>query len=73
MVTYPYKQNKVRSVFLYNVYYVPGPKHNLLSVGQLLQKGHHVSFKQDECEIRNKNYVLIAKVKMTENKMFPLR
>ncbi|XP_077230201.1 uncharacterized protein LOC143863422 [Tasmannia lanceolata] len=54
-----------------NVFYVPGLKHNLLSVGQLLMKGHDVHFKEDVCEIKDKNHVLIAKVRMTQNKMFP--
>lgn len=66
-------QSKQGSKRVSDVYYVPGLKHNLLSVGQLLQKGHHVLFKQGECEIRDKNSVLIARVNMTENKMFPLR
>ncbi|XP_077232656.1 uncharacterized protein LOC143870019 [Tasmannia lanceolata] len=56
-----------------NIFYVPGLKHNLLSVGQLLMKGHDVHFKEDVCEIKDKNHVLIAKVRMTQNKMFPLK
>ncbi|XP_077246125.1 uncharacterized protein LOC143885992 [Tasmannia lanceolata] len=56
-----------------NVFYVPGLKHNLFSVGQLLMKGHDVHFKEDVCEIKDKNHVLIAKVRMTQNKMFPLK
>ncbi|XP_077230202.1 uncharacterized protein LOC143863425 [Tasmannia lanceolata] len=56
-----------------NVFYVPGLKHNLLSVGQLLMKGHDVHFKEDVCEIKDKKHVLIAKVRMTQNKMFPLK
>ncbi|XP_077252010.1 uncharacterized protein LOC143891278 [Tasmannia lanceolata] len=36
-----------------NVFYVPGLKHNLLSVWQLLMKGHNVHFKEDACEIKN--------------------
>ncbi|KAL5814583.1 hypothetical protein ACOSQ4_025224 [Xanthoceras sorbifolium] len=55
-----------------DVLYVPGLKHNLLSVGQLLQKGHDVIFKEDVCEIKRRDGVLITKVKMTSNKMFPL-
>ncbi|KAI9182796.1 hypothetical protein LWI28_028968 [Acer negundo] len=55
-----------------NVFYVPGLKHNLLSVGQLLQKGHNVIFKDDLCEIRGKDGCLIAKIETTQNKMFPL-
>ncbi|TXG68966.1 hypothetical protein EZV62_003901 [Acer yangbiense] len=55
-----------------NVFYVPSLKHNLLSVGQLLQKGYNVIFKDDVCEIKGKDGGLIAKIKMTQNKMFPL-
>ena len=55
-----------------DVFYVPGLKHNLLSVGQLLQKGHNVVFKDDVCEIKGRDGVLVAKVKMTPNKMFLL-
>ena len=59
--------------YISNVYYVPDLKHNLLSVGQLLKKGHNVNFKNDLCEIKDKIGVLIAKVKMTPTKMFPLQ
>ncbi|KAL4014559.1 hypothetical protein IC575_026766 [Cucumis melo] len=55
-----------------NVFYVPGLKHNLLSIGQLLQRGLKVSFEGDICAIKDQAGVLIAKVKMTANKMFPL-
>ncbi|KAL0558905.1 hypothetical protein IC582_003491 [Cucumis melo] len=55
-----------------NVFYVPGLKHNLLSIGQLLQQGLKVSFEGDICAIKDQAGVLIAKVKMTANKMFPL-
>ncbi|XP_077239797.1 uncharacterized protein LOC143880706 [Tasmannia lanceolata] len=46
-----------------NVFYVPGLKYILLSVGQLLMKGHDVHFKEDVCEIKDKNHILIAKFK----------
>ncbi|KAA0063962.1 integrase [Cucumis melo var. makuwa] len=55
-----------------NVFYVPGLKHNLLSIGQLLQRGLKVSFEGDICAIKDQAGVLITKVKMTANKMFPL-
>ena len=48
-------------------------KHNLLSVGQLLIRGHDVIFKDNICEIRTKNGDLITKVRMTHNKMFPIK
>ncbi|KAL4021013.1 hypothetical protein IC575_019802 [Cucumis melo] len=43
-----------------NVFYVPGLKHNLLSIGQLLQRGLKVSFEGDICAIKDRG-VLIAK------------
>eukprot|EP00253_Pinus_taeda_P020487 PITA_20487 len=35
------------------VYYVPGLKCNLLSIGQLIDKGYNVFFKDDMCTIRD--------------------
>eukprot|EP00253_Pinus_taeda_P003326 PITA_03326 len=58
-----------------DVYYVPGMKCNLLSIGQLVQKGYNVFFVNDVCTIMDKtsNKQCIAEVKMTRNRMFPLR
>ncbi|XP_074365687.1 uncharacterized protein LOC141706756 [Apium graveolens] len=47
--------------YIYSVYYVADLKHNLLSIGQLLRKGHHVNFKDDFCEITDKNGLLFYK------------
>eukprot|EP00253_Pinus_taeda_P028517 PITA_28517 len=60
---------------LANVYYVPGMKCNLLSIGQLVQKGYNVFFENDVCTIidRKPSKLCIAEVKMTKNRMFPLR
>ncbi|TYK00496.1 TMV resistance protein N-like [Cucumis melo var. makuwa] len=44
-----------------NVFYVPGLKHNLLSIGQLLQRGLKVSFQGDIGAIKDQADVLIAK------------
>ncbi|XP_074326668.1 uncharacterized protein LOC141664609 [Apium graveolens] len=66
-------QTKRGQNFVCDVYYIPGLKHNLLSVGQLLNKGHNVIFNGELCEIRDKNNSLIARIKMTPNKMFPLK
>ncbi|KAL4561335.1 hypothetical protein LXL04_033499 [Taraxacum kok-saghyz] len=55
------------------VYFVPGLKHNLLSVGQLLQKCHVLSFEQQACTIKDQKGNLIGKINMTANKMFPIR
>jgi len=57
-----------------DVYYAPSLKHNLISVGQLTQKGYRVIFQNQECAIYDKppRKQLIAKVQMTRNKLFPL-
>eukprot|EP00253_Pinus_taeda_P013378 PITA_13378 len=58
-----------------DVYYVPGMRCNLLSIGQLVHKGYNVFFKNDVCTIMDitPNKRCIAEVKMTRNRMFPLR
>jgi len=58
-----------------DVYYVPGMKCNLLSIGQLVQKGYNVFFEDDVCTIMDKppSKQCISEVKMTRNRMFPLR
>ncbi|RDX79473.1 putative mitochondrial protein, partial [Mucuna pruriens] len=45
---------------------------NLLSVGQLQEKGYEISIKDGVCHIRDANLGLIARIKMTTNRMFPL-
>jgi hypothetical protein len=57
-----------------DVYFVPGLKHNLISVGQLTQKGYRVSFENNVCTIFDipPSKMVIAKIKMTNNRMFPL-
>lgn len=46
-----------------------GLKHNLLSVGQLAQRGYNVVFKGDDCFIYDKppKKMLFANVKMEKN------
>ena len=50
-------------------------KCNLLSIGQLIQKGYNVLFEDDVCTIMDKppSKQCIAQVKMKRNRMFPLR
>lgn len=53
------------------VYFVPGLKNNLLSVGQLQQKGLRIIFEGDTCEIWHKQQRrLIMHSLMTTNRMF---
>eukprot|EP00253_Pinus_taeda_P018707 PITA_18707 len=58
-----------------DVYYVPGMRCNLLSIGQLVHKGYNVYFVNDVCTIMDRapNKRCIVEVKMTKNRMFPLR
>ena len=58
-----------------DVYYVKGPKHNFLSIGQLIQKGYRVYMEDNNCVIKNSHpsNQLIEKVPMTRNCLFPFR
>lgn len=58
---------------IHDVYYIPGLAYNLLSVGQLIQKGYLVTFHDNVCEIRREGSdVPLVIIHMTENRMFPL-
>ena len=57
---------------IYDVYYVPNLKHNLLSVGQLIEHGYNVIFHNTICTIFDKSRTLVAKVRMTKKRLFPL-
>ena len=55
-----------------NVYYVPNMTSNILSLGQLLEKGYDIHMKDCSLFIRDDIGNLIAKVKMSKNRMFSL-
>ena len=61
--------------FVPDVYYVPGLKCNLLSIGNLMQIAYNVFFKNVVYTITDKppSKHLIAKVHMIRNRMFPLK
>lgn len=54
------------------VYYVPGLKSNLLSVGHLMKKGYDLHMHGDTCIISKANQV-IAKIGMASNNLFPFK
>ncbi|KAK9941415.1 hypothetical protein M0R45_018018 [Rubus argutus] len=56
-----------------NVFYIPELKSNLLSVGQLQEKGYIATIKGGACEIYDPRRGVIAHVKMTPNRLFPLQ
>jgi hypothetical protein len=53
---------------------VPGWKHNIISVGKRAQKGYSFSFENNVCTIFDipPSKMVIAKIKLTDNKIFPL-
>jgi hypothetical protein len=59
---------------MFYVYYVSGLKHNLMSIGKLLQKGYIIYMEDNHRVIMDKfpSNQLIEKIQMTGNKMFPL-
>ncbi|XP_042467510.1 uncharacterized protein LOC122050689 [Zingiber officinale] len=62
-----------KKVCISDVYYVPDIKNNLLSIGQLLEKGYDIQMKDLTLSIRDKSNNLITHVTMTKNIMFPLK
>jgi len=54
------------------VFYVPELKNNLLSLGQLQEKGLSILFQQGQCKIYHPNKGLIMKSNMSSNRMFIL-
>ncbi|GLJ34627.1 hypothetical protein SUGI_0696480 [Cryptomeria japonica] len=55
-----------------NVYYVEGMKHNLLSVGQLVDKGFQLQFKDGKCKIISKSGLEIPTGTQTKGSIFHL-
>jgi hypothetical protein len=58
--------------FISNVYYVPDMKSNILSFGQLLERGYKVFMKERTLYLRDQHNRLLAQVEMTKNRMFKL-
>ncbi|XP_026396288.1 uncharacterized protein LOC113290919 [Papaver somniferum] len=58
--------------YISDVYYVPSLHWNLLSLGQLCERGFKIMIEDGVCRIENKKNELVAYVKMTKNRMFPL-
>jgi transposase InsO family protein len=55
-----------------NVYYVPDMKSNILSLGQLLEKGYSVYMMDKSLYLRDNDNKLLAHVEMAKNRMFLL-
>ncbi|GKA62900.1 retrovirus-related pol polyprotein from transposon TNT 1-94 [Tanacetum coccineum] len=55
-----------------DVYYIPAMKSNILSLGQLMEKGYWVLMKNGKMLLKNKEGVIIALVKMCKDRTFKL-
>jgi hypothetical protein len=66
--------NDAPASVMYDVYYLSGMKHHLMSTGQLLQKGYKIYMEDNHYVIMDKcpSNLVIAKIQMTSNRMFPL-
>ncbi|KAL4284866.1 hypothetical protein GQ457_16G010810 [Hibiscus cannabinus] len=58
--------------FITDVYYVPAMKSNIISLGQLLEKGYEVQMKNRSLSLKNKNGELVVQVDMTRNRLFTM-
>ncbi|XP_028059983.1 uncharacterized protein LOC114263618 [Camellia sinensis] len=58
--------------YISNVYYVLAMKNNILSMGQLLEKGYDINMKDCYLTIKDNHGNLIALVRMSKNRMFAL-
>ncbi|XP_057977620.1 uncharacterized protein LOC131164449 [Malania oleifera] len=56
-----------------NVLYVPDLRSNLLSAGQLQEKGYVITIQKGVCEIYDPTRGAIAIVQMSSNRLFPLK
>ncbi|XXG89956.1 hypothetical protein AAC387_Pa12g1836 [Persea americana] len=58
--------------YISNVYYVPNMKSNILSLGQLLEKGYVIHMENLSLSLRDVHGRHIARVQMAKNRIFPL-
>ncbi|XP_058767121.1 uncharacterized protein LOC131640748 [Vicia villosa] len=59
--------------FIGDVFYAPGLHHNLLSMGQLSEKGYNMQIHNGFCTLIDRNGRFITKVRMTPNRLSPLK
>lgn len=55
-----------------DVYYIPKLTSNILSIGQLLERGYKIHMEDCMLWLRDQEFKLVAKVPMTKNRMFLL-
>ncbi|KAL8127506.1 hypothetical protein AgCh_014423 [Apium graveolens] len=58
--------------YINDVYYIPALKNNIISLGQLVEKGYNIQMQDNSLIIRNQVEELIANVEMSKNRLFTL-
>ena len=58
--------------YINDVYYIPALKSNIISLGQLVEKGYDIQMRENSLIIRNQVRELIANVEMSKNRLFTL-
>ncbi|XP_014490203.1 uncharacterized protein LOC106752938 [Vigna radiata var. radiata] len=61
-----------KSVYMHNVLYVPTMKSNLLSLGQLLEKGYTMNLQKRNIEVYDEKQRLIIKAPLARNRTFKI-
>lgn len=67
-----YQQNDGSIGSIQDVYYVPNIKTNILSLGQLTEKGYSIFLKDRLLHLKDKQGRLVARVEMERNRMYKL-
>ncbi|KAM2112046.1 hypothetical protein ACFX1R_014604 [Malus domestica] len=66
-------QKDGKEEYISDTYYIAGMKNNILSIGQLLQKGYIIHMEDMFLTLRYARRKLITRVQMSKNRMFPLK
>jgi len=69
-ISYLQKDDLIGSI--QDVYYVPYLKTNILSMGQLTEKGYSILLKDRLLHLKDKQGRLVARVEMGRNRMYKL-
>ncbi|KAL8108679.1 hypothetical protein AgCh_024951 [Apium graveolens] len=68
-----YGKIKIENIIIENVVLVVGLKHNLISVSQICDKGYHVNFYEEHCEIVSKSDGKITLIGVRHGSLYEAR
>lgn len=66
------QQKNGKHLFIHDVFYVPSMKNNLLSMGQLLEKGYSTKLVQRRLMLSDEKGKLILNVPLSKNRTFKI-